>query len=237
MPHKVNFTGSPAPAGDGERAGTAVAALDGVAVRLGRMLVLRRVDLVLRPGEAVGLTGPNGSGKTTLLRTLATLVAPAAGNAEVLGADLATGARRAVRPRIGLVGHEPALYPQLTLAENLALAARLRGCPTGRADRLLGAAGLEGARDWRAQDCSLGMRRRTELARLLLEIPLLLLLDEAHAGLDADARGLVRWLVDATRTAGGAAVVVAHDPAWLGGLVDRAVQLVDGELRPVEVAP
>ncbi len=217
-------------------AGVPLAALHGVGLRLGATLVLRAVDLEVGAGQAVGLVGANGSGKTTLLRVLATLLPPTSGSGTVLGAPLDAGARFAVRPAIALLGHAPSLYPQLTLAENLALVARLLGEPAGRATQVLEAVGLAGARDRRAAQCSQGMLRRAEFARALLTRPRLLLLDEAHAGLDPAAAGLVELLVAEVRGRGGAAVLVSHEPRRLRPLVDRTVELAGGQLRAAEEA-
>jgi len=217
-------------------AGAPLAALRGVGVRLGATPVLRAVDLEVGAGQAVGLVGANGSGKTTLLRVLATLLPPTSGSGTVLGASLDSRARFAVRTAIALLGHAPALYPKLTLDENLALVARLLGERPGRATQALEVAGLAGARRRRAAHCSQGMLRRAELARALLTKPRLLLLDEAHAGLDPAASGLVELLVGEVRGRGGAAVLVSHEPRRLRPLVERTVELADGRLQPAEEA-
>jgi heme exporter protein A len=214
-----------------ERAG-ALACLDGVAVNVQRTPVLRGVDLHLGPAEVVGVLGGNGSGKTTLLHVLATLVTPSAGVGQVLGAALGGPQCASVRSRIALVGHQPALYPQLTLAENLRFVARLTGRNGDAADRALGDVGLGGAAQRRADRCSQGMQRRAELARVLLTEPLLLLLDEVHTGLDADAVGLVGEAIRRVRARGGACVLVSHEPDRLTGLVDRLVRVSDGRAFP-----
>jgi heme exporter protein A len=210
---------------------TAVARLEGIAVTVRRTPVLRDLDLQLHAGEVLGVLGANGSGKTTLLHVLATLVAPTAGYGEVLGAQL--GARgSAAPPGIALVGHEPALYPQLSLAENLRFVARLTGRDAAAADRALDAVGLGGAARRRAESCSRGMQRRAELARVLLTAPSLLLLDEVHAGLDHDAVGIVDEVVARVRARGGACVLVSHEPDRLNGLTDRLVRIADGRALP-----
>jgi heme exporter protein A len=220
-----------------ERPAGPLAALTGVGVTLGATPVLRDVDLQVHAGEAVGLVGANGSGKTTLLRVLATLLPPTSGRGAVLGARLGSRARFAVRPAIALIGHVPSLYPQLSLADNLGLVARLLGRRPEEVLQALHAVGLAGARNRRAGNCSQGMLRRAEFARTLLTRPQLLLLDEAHAGLDPTASDLVEHLVTEIRDRLGAAVVVSHEPRRLGHLVDRTVELADGRLRPAaEVA-
>jgi heme exporter protein A len=228
---------SPGPAASPQPAGLRpVVFLAGVGVILGATPVLRNLDLEVHAGQVVGLVGANGSGKTTLLRLLATLLPPTSGAGSVLGARLDGRARFAVRPAIALVGHTPSLYPQLSLAENLELVARLLGQPHARAIEALEAVGLAGARRRRAGHCSQGMLRRAEFARILLTRPRLLLLDEAHAGLDPAASGLVEQLVAEVRGRQGTAVVVSHEPRRLGRLVDRTLELAGGRLQPaVEV--
>jgi heme exporter protein A len=201
-----------------------------VGVDLDRTPVLREVDLHLGSGETLGVRGPNGSGKSTLLRILATLLLPSAGHGAVLGTPLGGRACWAVRPDICLVAHTPGLYPRLTLAENLRLVARLTGRGDEAAARALDDVGLGGAGHRRAEQCSQGMLRRVELARVLLVQPRLLLLDEPHAGLDAAAFGLVDLVVHLCRQRGGASVMVSHDGVRLAALADRVVEIVDGRL-------
>lgn len=211
--------------------------LHGIAARYGSTPVLRRIDLELQAGEVVGLVGANGCGKSTLLRVIATLLVPSDGEGSVLGARLGTPEVRAVRPRIALVGHVPALYPELTLAENLEIVARLAGVPLERVDGALHAVGLAGARYRRADRSSHGMQRRLDLSRILVTLPDLVLLDESHAGLDRAAGGLVEAMVQNVRRRGGAALLVSHETERMLPLVDRAVELVDGELRTLEPIP
>lgn len=210
--------------------------LAGVGVELDRTPVLRGLDLTVTPGEVLGLVGANGSGKSTLLRLLATLLAPTAGSGRVLGAALGTPDCVAVRPGIGLVGHVPALYAQFTLRENLEFLARLTGNPTHAVDEALVTVGLDRAGDRRADRCSQGMRRRADLARVLLTQPVLLLLDEVHTGLDGDSTALVDLVVADVAARGGATVVVSHERARLASLAHRVVEIVGGRAVPVAAA-
>lgn len=199
--------------------------LDDVTVRFGATVVLSGVDLEVPPGSVVGVAGRNGAGKTTLLGVIATLVPVVAGSGTVLGANLGTDQVRQVRTDIGWSGHEPALYDHLTLRENLYLVADLAGLDRMRADEALDRVGLAAAGHRRAIDASNGMRRRTDLAGLLMRRPRLLLLDEAHAGLDADADAIIGALIRLTRDAGGGVVMVSHDAERLRDECDRVVVL------------
>lgn len=228
MAHLVD----PAPVREPSIAGGDLVQLDDVAVTIRRTPVLRGVDLRLAAGETLGVLGANGSGKSTLLRLLATLVRPSAGRATILGQPLHDGAGATVRPRISLVGHRPGLYPQLSLAENLAFLARVAGRETTAVDRALATVGLGRAAQRRVAGCSHGMVRRAELAGVLLAQPQLLLLDEVHAGLDRDAVGLVDEIVDQVASRGGGCVLVSHEPSRFVGLADRLVRVADGRVHP-----
>ena len=206
--------------------------LSGIDLDIDHAPVLRGLDLVLAPGQALGVTGPNGSGKTTLLQLLATLRRPGSGAGCILGGDLADAVPAITRRAICLVGHEPALYPKLTLRENLRFVAALFGRPDRAVEEALTAVGLARAATRRVEQCSQGMARRVDLARALISEPRLLLLDEPHAGLDDAAGDLVSHLVRRVCDAGGGAVVVSHDRDRLGVLVDRVLELTGGWLVP-----
>ncbi len=207
--------------------------LERVSVRRGGSLILRDLDLVVEPAEVVAVRGQNGSGKTTLLRLISTLLAPTSGKAHILGVDAAD--RQAVlgyRHRIGLIGHDPALWPELTLEENISVLPNLRRLGRPALDEAMGSVGLAGARRRRADRSSLGMKRRVEFARIRLDLPDLLLLDEAHAGLDAGAAALVEDTALLVQARGGSVIVVAHDVTRMQSVLSRTLNLVDGRLEP-----
>jgi ABC-type multidrug transport system ATPase subunit len=202
--------------------------LRGIGVRMGDTPILRGLDLEVTPGQVVGLVGANGSGKTTLLRVVATLLPPTGGSGTVFGADLGGYDTFAVRHRIGLIGHTPALYPNLTLEENTTFSARLAGAGAESVADALEQVGLAGARHRRAVQCSHGMQRRAEFARLLITKPDLVLLDEAHAGLDRHAADLVAFIVDGVRRRNGGALLVSHEHNRMEPLADTVLELRDG---------
>jgi len=205
--------------------------LRGIGVRLGDTPILRGLDLRVDAREVIGLVGANGSGKTTLLRVVATLLVPTSGEGDVMGVGLTDEARYDVRSRIGLIGHIPALYPNLSLEENTRFVAHLTGAAPGSVGAALDQVGLAGARHRQAIQCSHGMQRRAEFARLLITKPDLLLLDEAHAGLDRHAADLVAFLLQDVRSRGGGAMLVSHEHNRMAPLVDRVVELVNGAVR------
>ena len=202
-----------------------------LSVSLGGVRVLSDCRLTLHPGECLGVAGPNGAGKSTLLATVATFISPAEGAGTVMGVPLGTPRTPAVRSRIGWSGHLPALYPDLTLGENLTMAARLSGRSANDGDRALQKVGLGRARNIRVERCSNGMKRRADLARLLIGRPRLVLLDEPDAGLDRDAASIITHLISRTTSRGGGVLCVSHDAARLSGWADRVVEIREGRIR------
>jgi heme exporter protein A len=202
--------------------------LRGLGRAYGQRVALRDVTLTLEEGQTLVVFGPNGAGKTTLLRVLATLLRPHAGSALVLGREL-PGEGWAVRGRIGLVGHDPLLYRDLSGRENLRYQARLFGVHAARVEELLEQVQMGGRAGEPVRTLSRGMVQRLAVCRALLHRPELLLLDEPLAHLDPGARELVEPLL-----AGGTRVMTSHDPG--GGLAraDLALGLHGG--RPQWVA-
>ena len=182
--------------------------LAGLERNYGERPALDGVTVTLEPGRTLTVFGANGAGKTTLLRVLATLLRPHGGTAHVLGAQLPRDAWK-VRGRVGFLGHEPLLYPQLSARENLALHAQLHRVAAGRVDELLAAVRLERRADEPVRDLSRGMVQRAAAARAVLHDPPLLLLDEPRANLDPAAADLLEPLVG--RASGRARVLVTHD--------------------------
>jgi heme exporter protein A len=207
---------------------SALVSLRGVGVRFGPTPVLNGIDLDLAQGEAIGVTGPNGAGKSTLLGVVSTLLSPSEGSIALFGGPVARRDLVEVRRNIGMSAHEPGLYPELTLLENLELVERLTGDVSMSAMQALQVVGLAGAAHRRSSAASAGMQRRTDLARLIMTRPRLILLDEAHAGLDAAARDIVDRLIHRTCDAGGGAVVVSHDRSVLARSLERIVEIRAG---------
>lgn len=195
---------------------------------LGRFPALAGVDLDVTRGEVVALHGPNGAGKTTLLRLCAGLVGVVTGEAVVLGHDLRVD-RRGVRTRVGVLGHQSGLYDELTVADNVLFWARAAGARREDAEAAMGRLGLAGRlRDVAVARLSAGQRRRTSLACLLARRPELWLLDEPHAGLDADGRDLLDELIAQAAAAGATVLVASHEHDRTARLSARVVTLAGG---------
>lgn len=183
--------------------------LDRLVRRYGEREALSEVSLSLPTAQTVVVFGPNGAGKTTLLRVLATLLRPHSGRVTVLGTQLPEDAWQ-VRGRIGLLGHEPLLYRELTPRENLRYHARLHAVEDDRVEQQLAAVAMTSRADEPVRTLSRGMVQRIAIARATLHRPELLLLDEPYANLDPAAIELVMPLVGAE--SGCTRVLSSHDP-------------------------
>ena len=196
----------------------------------GRFPALAGVDLELGPGEVVALEGPNGAGKTSVLRACAGLLPLSSGDATVLGHDLRRDAA-AVRRAVGLLGHSPALYDDLTVGENLRFALRAAGAPRSGTGDLLARMGLGGrVAATAAGRLSAGQRRRLALAVVVGRAPRLWLLDEPHAGLDADGRRLLETVLTEALAAGASVLVASHEPEEVVPLADRVLAMGGGRV-------
>jgi heme exporter protein A len=194
--------------------------LEGLARHYGEREALADVSLSLGAGQTLVVLGPNGAGKTTLLRVLATLLRPHAGSVRVLGKSL-PGEAWAVRGQIGLLGHEPLLYRELTARENLRFHAALHGVAAARVEELLELLRVRARASEPLRALSRGMVQRVAIARALLHDPQLLLLDEPRANLDPAAIALVDPLIGPG--SGRTRVICSHDPG--GGVAEADLVL------------
>ncbi|MDE8702716.1 ABC transporter ATP-binding protein [Adlercreutzia equolifaciens] len=190
---------------------TAALTVDHLTKSFGGRKAVDDVSFTLPEGAFLSVFGPNGAGKTTLLRMLATLSRPTEGTIEVGGISLKEEPDRA-RESIGLISHNPMLYPDLTAEENLLLYAKLYGVenPQKRVIELLDAVGLKHRRLDRVRTFSRGMTQRTSIARALINDPSLVLLDEPYSGLDPHAIEIFDELIESVRE-NRTFVMVSHD--------------------------
>jgi len=194
------------------------------------------VSFELRSGVAAGLVGANGSGKSTLLRLLCTLIRPTAGSATVFGADVVREPDR-VREVVGFFSPIPGVYDDLTARENVRFAATMLGRSQSAADGALDRSGLAAVADERVRGFSSGMLRRLSLARVLVQAPRLLLLDEPYNNFDAQGIALVNDVIRETLARGGSALVVVHDVASAVPVVGPWFTLRDGKVEASSAVP
>ncbi|WP_304597265.1 ABC transporter ATP-binding protein [Adlercreutzia caecimuris] len=188
------------------------------------------VSFTLPEGAFLSVFGPNGAGKTTLLRMLATLARPTEGVITLAGINLKEEPEQA-REAIGLISHNPMLYPDLTAEENLLLYAKLYGVrdPQKRVVELLDAVGLKHRRLDRVRTFSRGMTQRVSIARALVNDPSVVLLDEPYSGLDPHAMRIFDELIDSVRE-NRTFVMVSHDLDKGLALADHVLVLARGRV-------
>jgi heme exporter protein A len=204
--------------------------LRGLARHFGERTALRDVSLTVAAGATLAVLGRNGAGKTTLLRILASLLRPHEGEVHLFGEPLPAHAHL-VRGQLGLLGHEPLLYRDLTGRENLQYHARLHRVEPERVEEVLEAVQMERRASDPVRLLSRGMIQRLAVARAVLHRPRLLLLDEPRANLDPAASDLIEPLIG--RASGCTRVLTSHDPRAALAEADMVLALKDG--RPVFV--
>ena len=226
----------------GDRSGDTVVALRGVhkTYRLGQHVVraLQGVDLAVRRGEVVALTGPSGSGKSTLLNLCGLIDTPDTGDVFLGGVSVAglDETRRTLlrRDALGFIFQSFNLVPVMTVSENVDYPLFIAGVPAAeRRERVaaqLLAVGLEAHARHRPDALSGGQRQRVAIARALVKRPRLVIADEPTASLDSQTADQVLALMRERCHAEGAAFVIATHDARLTPHCDRIVSLLDGRL-------
>ena len=205
--------------------------------RFGDVLAVDDVSLTLGDGEILALVGPSGCGKSTLLRLVAGLLTPDSGRI-VLGGRTVTDDGRAVPPedrRVGVVFQDHALFPHLTVAENVAFGLKGKGSDQ-RVREVLALVHLSDHGGRYPHELSGGERQRVGLARALAPRPAAVLLDEPFASLDRNLRNRIRAeTVDILRDAGAAAMFVTHDQTEALTVGDRVAVMRDGHIEQLGV--
>jgi ABC-2 type transport system ATP-binding protein len=200
--------------------------------RFGDRPVLGGVDLELRAGEIYGLLGPNGAGKTTLMKAICGRLRLTSGQVLVERRDPRRD-RKAQRA-IGFVPQDIALYPHLTVRENLQIFGRLAGVPRrtlpGAIETAISQAGLTERADQLCRTLSGGYQRRVNLCASILHCPAVLVLDEPTVGIDIDARDAMNRMLENLRARGTAVLITTHDLDQAQLLSDRIGILLDGRL-------
>jgi heme exporter protein A len=194
-----------------EVATTLAVEVTGLTRTFGARKALDDVSFDLPEGAFLSIFGPNGAGKTTLVKVLTTLTAPTKGKARVAGLDVVEGAVE-LRERIGLISHNPLLYPDLSAEENLEFFAEMYGVPNpqARARELLESVELDHRRLDLVRTFSRGMLQRLSIVRALLHHPQVLFLDEPYSGLDPHANDILDSLIAQIR-AEHTFVMISHD--------------------------
>ena len=204
---------------------------DGLCVEIDGRHILDKISLDIPCGQAVALMGANGAGKSTLLRVLATLTPPSEGELRLFG-QLIGPAAAAVRSRIGIISHQPMLYRDLSIRENLEFFGRLydAASPRARATEMLALVGLTNRAGDAVKTLSRGMVQRAAIARAMMHDPGMLLADEPFDGLDAPSARSLETLINRLRGQGRTLIMANHDVVRSLALTDRAVVLRRGRV-------
>jgi ABC-2 type transport system ATP-binding protein len=199
---------------------SATLAARGVSKRFGELQALRDVSFEARAGEVVAIAGPNGAGKTTLLSIIAGVQPPSAGSVAPPG------------DRVGWAPQQAALYSRLTVAENLALFARLEKLsdPQAAVERMLEQTGLKARAGELLAKLSGGNRQRVNVAIALIGSPPVLALDEPSASLDPAQRERLWEFIAGLAAAGTTVVFSTHNVAEAQRRADRVIVLAEGML-------
>ncbi len=190
---------------------------------------LNGINLQVHKGEFFGLLGPNGCGKTTLISILCGLMPATQGHITIAGKTI-PGKLSAIKPLVGLVPQEIALYPTLTFRENLHFFGRLYGLTSKilkqRTQECLAIAGLEQFADKRIKSYSGGMKRRANLAISLIHKPQVLFLDEPTVQIDPQSRNMIFKILGELNATGTTLVYTTHYLEEAQQMCDR-VAIVD----------
>ncbi|UNC50115.1 ABC transporter ATP-binding protein [Enterobacter huaxiensis] len=211
--------------------------LKSVSYAFGSNTVLHQIDLHIEAGSVVALLGPSGCGKSTLLRLLAGLTQPAAGDI-FFGDRQVAKAGWSLPPEardIGMVFQDYALWPHMTVAQNVAFPLRMRNIPRQERDarvaQALSRVGLSAFADRKPAGLSGGQQQRVALARAIVAEPRILLFDEPLSNLDSELReSLCQEMATLLRQLGTTAVYVTHDRREAEILADRIVHLSAGSV-------
>ena len=201
--------------------------LNDVVAVLGQFPALAGANLQVSRGEIVLLQGPNGAGKTSILRVCAGLLPIERGSGCVLGIDLVTQ-REEVRSRVGLLGHSNGLYLDLTVEQNIRFWASMVNATEKEIVRAMSLMRIDGRlSSVKTARLSAGQRRRCALASLIVRRAEIWLLDEPHAGLDAQGRDELDSVLRHAVSAGATIVLASHEMERASALATRVVT-VDG---------
>ena len=199
--------------------------VQGLSHRYGDTPILNAIDLQVNSGEFVALLGPSGCGKTTLLKAVAGLVQPSEGHIEIDGTSVLESGVELIaceRRGIGLVFQEYALFPHMTVRQNVGYGVTLNN--QARINGLIELVGLSALSERLPSELSGGQQQRVALARALAPRPALLLLDEPFANVDAALReSLGRLLKRVVQDQGAAVLMVTHDQRSALALADRVI--------------
>ena len=202
--------------------------------RFGKKIAVKKLDLVVEPGEIVGLVGPNGAGKTTTLRMISGIISPSQGRVEIDGFDMAVKSLKA-KQRTGYIPERPTCYPSLRVREYLTFTARVYSVPRPiallRMKEYVDLFQLGPLLNTYIGTLSKGNLQRTLLAGIFVrEPPFILAFDEPIYGLDPRGAWILKGLLKKLKSEGSSAIISTHTLEVAQGLCDRFVVMNEGEV-------
>ncbi len=215
---------------------TSFLTLDKLSLAYGKSIAVKDLDLEIRKGELLALLGPSGCGKTTTMRSIAGLMTPVGGSISLDGADITRVA--ANKRAVGLVFQSYALFPHLTVFENVAFGLKLKGMRGTELEKKVTAGlksvGLATFADRKTPELSGGQQQRVALARSMVMEPKVLLLDEPLSNLDARLRLEMRTELQRVQKESGVTMIfVTHDQVEALALADRIVVMKNGAIEHI----
>lgn len=214
-----------------EQQNTWVVETESLCKTFGHIVALYNVNLRVAYRQFVTIIGPNGAGKSTLMRVLATLSRPSSGKVRVDGLDVQERGAE-IRRRIGYVTHQPLLYNELSVLENLRFFGYMYKVPDleSHIQQTLARVELTDRQHDAVRTLSRGMQQRLAIARAILHNPMILLLDEPYAGLDHRAMELITGLLYEWLAAGRTILMTTHNVTAISGIPGEVLVLLNGRV-------
>ncbi|MEE9585619.1 MAG: heme ABC exporter ATP-binding protein CcmA [Nitrososphaerales archaeon] len=202
-----------------------------ISKQFGHFYALRKVTLNIEAGDIIGVLGHNGAGKSTFLKIIGTHLSPSSGTVKILGKDVKKE-RIEVRRNIGFLGHTSFMYDELTVEENLHFYGRMfslnEDAREKKIDEVLELVDLDRYRHVEIKKLSHGLKKRSDLARIFLHSPTVLILDEPFSGLDEAA---VKLLVEALKSQSGSTILLSsHTLELVKNVCARIIVFREGEI-------
>ena len=214
-----------------DKAGSYAIVIKALSKTFGTQMALRQLDLTVSWGDFLVIFGPNGAGKTTLVKILATITSPTSGQVSIAGFDLKAD-YSSIRRNIGVVSHQPLLYQDLSVIENLRFHGRMFSVASleNRIKEVADLVGIQSILDRKTNILSHGMQKRVSIARAILHDPPIMLLDEPETGLDQEAVSVLSNAINQSERGQRTVLMVTHSLEMGWALGDRIAILARGNI-------
>jgi heme ABC exporter ATP-binding subunit CcmA len=197
----------------------------------GNKIILDELSLKVAYGEMICISGVNGSGKSTLIRILSGLIKPDSGNIFIDGNQIVTN-NSSFRKKFGVLLDSKMIYENMSVSENLKFSSALYNIenPRKEIDSITKILGIYDFLDTRVKNLSKGFKKRTELAKILLHKPKIILLDEPEINLDKNSIKILKEIILSERKKGAAIILCTHSEEFMNEVGQRFISIDNGEL-------